>query len=399
MAILHQAQRQIASSDTRFKVLRCGRRFGKTTYAIEEMVGACLFEPGPVAYFATTRDQARDIVWEELTAKVRDTANFVSTNESRLAVTLKRPDGSLNRIRLFGWENIETARGKKYSLVVLDELDSMRAFEKQWREIVRATLADYKGSALFMGTPKGYKALYRLEKLSHTNPAYEAFHFSSFDNPHLDPEEIEGMREEMTGTQFSQEVMAEYHKMEGLIYEEFSRDRHIRACPFEPVKYLLSIDFGYNHPFAAGIWAIGADDSMHLDRMVYKRKLSDQKRKEEVKDLIGDTQLWKAVADSEDPLAIQTLNDQLGLHIQPVVKGAGSVLEGINKEKSLLAHDRLTIDPSCEDLAWEMENYSWKLNKNDEATDEPVKEADDACDMSRYAVVTVHGKKQEVHIW
>lgn len=399
MAILHQAQRQIASSDTRFKVLRCGRRFGKTTYAIEEMVGACLFEPGPVAYFATTRDQARDIVWEELTAKVRDTANFAGTNESRLEVTLRRPDGSLNRVRLFGWENIETARGKKYSLVVLDELDSMRAFEKQWREIIRPTLADYKGSALFMGTPKGYKALYRLETMSHTNPAYKAFHFNSFDNPHLDPEEIEGMREEMSATQFSQEVLAEYHKMEGLIYEEFSRDRHIRVCPFEPVKYLLSIDFGYNHPFAAGIWAIGADDSMHLDRMVYKRKLSDEKRKEAVRDLIGETKLWRAVADSEDPLAIDTLNRQLGLHIEPVVKGAGSVLEGINKTKGLLSHDHLTIDPSCEDLAWEMENYAWKLNKNDEATDEPIKENDDACDMSRYAVVTVYGKKQEVHIW
>lgn len=396
MARLHKAQRQIAQSQARFKILRCGRRFGKTTYAVEEMTGACLFEPGPVAYFATTRDQARDIVWAELLEKVLGTSNYVSHNEQRLEVTLRRPDGTLNRIRLFGWENIETARGKKYSLVVLDELDSMRAFEKHWREIIRATLADYRGAALFMGTPKGYKSLYRLEKLSKTNLNYVVFHFTSFDNPFLDPAEIEDMRTEMTPTQFAQEVLAEYHKMEGLIYEAFIRDKHIRDCPFIPIKWLLSIDFGYNHPLAAGIWAIGSDDSMHLDRMIYKRKLGDAQRKQAIKDLIGDTKLDFLVGDSEDPLAIDTLNEQLGLKIKPVIKGAGSVLEGINKCSSLLGQDRLTMDPSCEDLAWEKENYSWKLDKDDNATDEPIKADDDACDMERYAVVTVHTKDKYV---
>lgn len=398
MARLHQSQRTIAESRARFKVLRCGRRFGKTTYAVEEMKGACLFEPGPVAYFATTRDQARDIVWAELLENVLGTSNYVSHNEQRLEVTLRRPDGTLNRIRLFGWENIETARGKKYSLVVLDELDSMRAFEKHWREIIRATLADYRGRALFMGTPKGYKSLYRLEKLSKTNANYEVFHFTSFDNPFLSKDELEEMRAEMTPSQFAQEMLAEYHKMEGLIYEEFNRDLHIKPLPFTPVAWMLSIDFGYNHPFAAGIWAIGSDDSMHLDRMVYKRKLSDEARKQAVKDLVGITRLSYQVGDSEDPLAIDTLNQQLGLQIKPVVKGAGSVLEGINKTKSLLFQNRLTMDPSCEDLAWEKENYSWKLDKNDDPLDEPVKENDDACDMERYAVVTIHSKKKGMQI-
>jgi phage terminase large subunit len=80
----------------------------------------------------------------------------------------------------------------------------------------------------------------------------------------------------------------------------------------------------------------------------------------------------------------------------PLLAGAGSVLEGINQTKSLLSHDRLTIDPSCEDLAWEMENYSWKLDKNDNALDEPVKEDDDACDMVRYGVIMVVGPNKYV---
>ena len=105
----------------------------------------------------------------------------------------------------------------------------MRAFEKQWREIFQATLADFRGRALFMGTPNGYKSLYRLEKLSKTNPNYEGFHFTSFDNPFLSVDEMEQMRGEMPTTQYAQEMLADYHKMEGLTYEEFDWDKHIKA--------------------------------------------------------------------------------------------------------------------------------------------------------------------------
>lgn len=57
MRVLHKAQQTIAKSVARFKILRCGRRFGKTTYAVEEMVAAALYQPHPVAYFATTYDR------------------------------------------------------------------------------------------------------------------------------------------------------------------------------------------------------------------------------------------------------------------------------------------------------------------------------------------------------
>lgn len=394
LRFLHKAQQSIAASRARFKVLRCGRRFGKTTYAIEEMVAACLFAPGPVAYFATTRDQARDIVWDELVGKVSNSTNFVSTNESRLEVVLKRPDGSTNKIRLFGWENIETARGKHYSLVVLDELDSMRAFDKHWREILRPTLVDFEGSALFMGTPKGYKSLYKLEMLARTNEDYEAFHFTSYDNPHLKKSELDGMKSEMTASQYSQEMLAEYKKMEGLIYEEFDRTKHVVKRAFEPSRWAISIDFGYNHPLAAIVYAIGSDDSVHVERMLYRSKLDDAQRAREIGKLIADIKLDVQVADSEDPIAIMNLNRELGLKLKPAVKGKGSVVAGINLVKSLFDKDRLTIDPdpSTEDLIWELENYAWKLAKDDSPTDEPVKENDDAADSMRYLITELFGQ-------
>jgi hypothetical protein len=132
--------------------------------------------------------------------------------------------------------------------------------------------------------------------------------------------------------------------------------------------------------------------------MIYKQKLGSDARTRAIRDLVGDTKLDLAVGVSEDPLAIDTLNRELDLRvkIQPVPKPQGSVLEGINKTKALMEHGRLTLDPRCEDLAWEKENYSWKVDKEDQPLDEPIKEQDDACDMERYAVTMVHLKDRYV---
>jgi hypothetical protein len=115
------------------------------------MEGACLFDPGPIACFATTRVQARDIVWAERLEKVIGIVIDVSHNEQRLEMVLRRPDGTINSI-LFGWGEHETVRVDKYSLVVLDGLDPMRAFEGRRREIIRATLAYYGSSACSWAT-------------------------------------------------------------------------------------------------------------------------------------------------------------------------------------------------------------------------------------------------------
>ena len=96
--------------------------------------------------------------------------------------------------------------------------------------------------------------------------------------------------------------------------------------------------------------------------MVYRSKLSDEQRQNAIRDLIGTTKRDFQIADSEDPLAIDTLNRQLNQRLQPVVKGPGSVLESINITKRLFNQGKLTVDASCEDLAWELENYSWKLD-------------------------------------
>ncbi|OAE01869.1 hypothetical protein A6A22_10905 [Arthrobacter sp. OY3WO11] len=353
------------------------------------MKAFALYQPYPVRYFATTHDQARDIVWRELLNAVRETPNFLSKDEQRLEVTLRSHLGFDNIIKLAGWENIDTARGKNAGLLVLDEVDSMRNFDGAWNEVLRPLLSDTKGSGIFMGTPKGYKTLFRLSQRPATDEDYEFFHFSSYDNPFLDPSEIDKAKREVSPNQFAQEYLAQFKKMEGLVYEEFDRDAHIKPLPFEPVRRALCIDFGYNHPLAAYLLAISADDRIHVERELYQSRLDDVQRASKLRSLISGVQLDEAVGDSEDPIAIVQVGRELGINLEGAVKGKDSVLGGINQTKALFANGELTIDPSCTNLAWELENYTWRLDKEGKAMDEPLKENDDAVDSLRYGVMKI----------
>ena len=89
---LTQAQSQIASDTHRFRVVNCGRRFGKTTLAVLEMVAKAVYgNDRVICYIAPTYAQARDIAWQELKKVALPAINKV--NESRLEITLNTTTG------------------------------------------------------------------------------------------------------------------------------------------------------------------------------------------------------------------------------------------------------------------------------------------------------------------
>src|ERR1035437_6595469 len=102
---LTPAQSLIAKDKHRFRVINCGRRFGKTTLAVKEIKGKLAAYKKKIAYIAPTYQQARDIAWEMLKKEFIG-ADF---NESRLEMRI----GDAT-VYLRGWEAIETLRGQTF---------------------------------------------------------------------------------------------------------------------------------------------------------------------------------------------------------------------------------------------------------------------------------------------
>ena len=215
--LLHPKQKEIASNPTRFKIIRAGRRSGKTTLEIEEMLFSSVYKDNQnVFYIAPTQKQARSIVWEALKSRLN---GIGEANESRLEMKIPTQQGGTSTIYVSGWENRENFRGLKANLIVFDELDTMKDFFIGWQEIFRPALTDTSGKATFIGTPKKENPnLRRLEKLAETDDDYVAFHYRTEDNPYIPRHEIEKARNELDYDTYQQEYEAEYLENQGSLF-------------------------------------------------------------------------------------------------------------------------------------------------------------------------------------
>lgn len=400
---LHERQKEIVKDNHRFKVIDAGRRFGKTVLSIEEMLfKAVSTKDAKIAYIAPTYQQARDIAWEQLKARVEPIKAEI--NESRLEVTVPNQYKGNSKIVLRSWDNIETLRGQSFHLLILDEVASMKSFETGWKEVLRPALTDHKGGTIFISTPKGFNHFYSLFQMQNKDKDFKSFKFTSYDNPHLDPKEIDKAKEELNEDQFYQEYMADFRKMEGLVYKEFNRVIHLYDPdvqePQNIKEYLGGVDFGFTNPCAVVGIIKDYDDNYWVTDEFYERGKTDA----EIAEYVSQKQFHTVYADPENPAGVEELKRK---HINcrdvsksPVyIKGkkVGSIKSGINKIRDLLKQNRLKINKNCYNLIWELETYHYPDKKDDRNEEEtPVKENDHLLDALRYVIMSSRPSRPEI---
>lgn len=388
---LSQAQAAIALDPTRFRVLCCGRRFGKTTLAIDQMKACAVAKPSRIAYIAPTIQQARDIAWEQLKADCAQAA--ISIREApRLEIILPTQQGGQSLIVLRGWEAVETLRGQSYDLIVIDEVAMMRNFSLQWQEVIRPTLTDRKGEAIFISTPKGFNHFYDLFNKEAEDDDFKSFHFTTYDNPYVPAEEVDKAKLELTEDRFAQEYLADFRKTEGLVYKEFDRSRHIYSDRVakdahrrqkQIVKQFGGLDFGFHNP-AAAITIEKDEDGVYW---VAEEWYHSGKTDAQIGDYIAALNWRECYPDPESASGIEELRRR-GVNIRDVIKNKDSVRNGISTVRELFKQNRLFIHESCTNLIWELETYSYPEKKPDHNVEEnPIKENDHALDALRYALM------------
>lgn len=386
--IFHPAQSSISQCSSRFRVVCCGRRFGKTSLAINEMAGkAWAKKDRKVCYIAPTYQQARDIAWVELRKLCEPIA--LKVNETNLQITVQTMDGGKSVIWLKGWEAVDTLRGQAFDFIVIDEIASMRNFEENWNTVLRPTLTDRSGEVLFISTPKGFNHFYELFSMENDpkkGKDYKSFHFTSYDNPHIKRDEIEKARQEMSEDQFAQEYMADFRKQDGLVYKEFDRARHLFTgeIPRQIVGILAGVDFGYTNPCAVLHIKKDSDNHYWVDHEYYQTGQTDSK----VADYVKAQSFNMVFPDPENPAAIKELKDR-NVNLREVTKGKDSIRNGISKVRELLKQGRLHINTSCKNLIEEIEAYHYPEGVSGRNEYEnPVKDFDHALDAMRYVIMT-----------
>lgn len=384
--LLTKAQAEIAIDPHRFRVLCCGRRFGKTTLAIDQIKGRASIPNSRIAYIAPTYQQARDIAWNQLKNDCKQAATTI--NESRLEIKLV--NGSL--IILRGWEAIETLRGQFFDLIVLDEVAMFKNFWRTWEEVIRPTLTDTKGEGLFISTPKGFNHFYELFNKESgigwedgPDSDFKSFHFTTYDNTHIPTEEIEKAKQELTENRFSQEYLADFKKTEGLVYE-FNRERHLffdLPTDIRIIEKIGGADFGFTNPCAIPTILVDSTDTWWQVDEYYETGKTDV----QVAEYVSALNFNAMYPDPEAPAAIAEMRKRQ-VNVRDVVKGKDSIVNGINAVRERLKAFKYKVHTSCENTIFEFETYSYpdrKPGKNE--NENPIDENNHMMDAIRYPVM------------
>jgi hypothetical protein len=192
----HPNQIPVLKSSARFRVLMCGRRWGKSELSQIEIITESL-KGHQVAYITPTYNLAKTF-FDKLAKAVPFPAN-------RSELTISLP--TKGSIQFFTGERLDNLRGRKFHLVVVDEASFIPNLEDGWLNSIRPTLTDYIGRALFLSTPKGKNYFYSLF-MKGGEQDWEAFRFTTYDNPHINKNEIDDARTQLPEAVFEQEYMA-----------------------------------------------------------------------------------------------------------------------------------------------------------------------------------------------
>ena len=195
----HPAQNEVLENNSRFRVMMCGRRFGKSLISQTISIEYALYNK-KVAYVTPTY-QLGKIFFKEILNILPQ--NICKKNEQDLLIETIT-GGS---IRFFTGENLDAMRGQKFHLVIIDEASFIPNLEGGWNNSIRPTLTDYKGKAIFLSTPRGKNFFYNLFLRGGTSD-WASFKFTTYDNPFIDPKEIDDAKRHLPMAVFEQEYMA-----------------------------------------------------------------------------------------------------------------------------------------------------------------------------------------------
>lgn len=230
----------------RWMLLVVHRRAGKTTAALNFLQRSALTKRGTrYAYIAPTYKMAKGVAWD-IIKKYSLFLPGVEHRESELSVVY--PNGS--KITLYGAENPDRLRGLGFSGVVFDEYGQQPG--NIFTEIIRPTLIDAGGYAIWIGTPQGKNAFYRLYEERKNDPEWYVCLLTVRDTGTIAQEEIENSRRTMSLEEFQQELYCSFESVvKGAVYAEELRlartELRIGALPYHrevPVHTVWDIGVG-----------------------------------------------------------------------------------------------------------------------------------------------------------
>ena len=379
-------QPYITDYSKRYNVYYGGRGSGKTRFVMSKLVLKGLKEKRTILLMRKTTANCKFSVWKELKEAVArfQLTEYFTFYESDYSAVCKL-NGTV--FKCMGLDIAEKIKGfAEVSDVLLEEATEFTPEDVDLIDgTVRSVLYSLPLQIYFCFNP-----------VSKVNYVYKRFGFDTgiipdntfilkttyLDNPFVSPDYIERMEtmKRINPTRWKIEALGDFVSLDKLVFQNY------RVEEFNHIDIkgtlLVGLDFGFVNDTSALTASILDEERKRI--YIFREWGDTNKTNEEIANIISALGFAKAniIADSSEPKSIEELKRKGITRIRGAVKGKNSVIHGIQR----LQQYEIIVHPTCTNVITELENYSWKKDRNGEYTNEPVDMFNHYLDALRYSI-------------
>lgn len=429
----HKGQLKLHRARARFRVLDCGRRWGKSTSGPHEKIPKMLTRKPTLGWVvAPTYDLGEKefrVFWSVLIDKMQ-----IPVDRSKTFYSIRNKDFRIttawgSSVEVRSAEHPESLVGEGLDWVIMAEAAKLKL--SHWEKFIRPTLSDKRGDALFVSTPEGFNWFFDLYQLGQSGDPdlddWWSYKSPTWENETVFPggaqdEEILAVKKILSPEVFDQEYGAEFTSFAGRIYSEFDEGYHVlKDYEFNPEwPNYLAFDFGFRNPFVClNIQVNPATDDVYVWDEYYERNITTPEHARRLKSHIQ----WRVDGGYYDPAGpeeavslMKIFHDTLEynnvwLNAVNLVGAPNEWKSGIERVKEWLklrpATDemgyeidtkkpKLFVARRCRQTIREFNTYrvkeqTEKMNESKDPKEEPRKKDDHAMDALRYFIAGHYG--------
>lgn len=333
--------------------------------ALNEMAKYARFPNSRVLAVAPTYKQCKNIWWNDLKSMLLDKRWVKKINESELQILLV--NGST--ITLRSSENYDALRGGKYDFLVLDEFADMNPVV--WFQVLRPTLSDTRGDALFIGSPKGRNHMYDLWTAAHDTDDWSAYQFTTLEGGWVSSDEIEAARRDLDKRTFEQEYEAQFVNYAGVIFYAFDTENIKRWPGFANERTPLHIGMDFNNSPMTAVIATKTADTLHIFDEIEIWGSNTNEMVAEIRERYGNARQMYVYPDAS---GMRKTTNSGGVSDHIILQNNGfrlqvdatnpSVADSIASVNAMLCNSEgkrsLYIDPGCKSLINSITKWTYK---------------------------------------
>lgn len=376
---LHKGQQRIWAQrgDARFTILRCGRRFGKTSLLARELLWAVL--TGKHVWWVAPRHALCRVGFRYVEKLVKSLPSGVRCRVRLWRSAPYRVRFGRGEAEFFTTSNPDNLQGEGNDLVIFDEAATEENGDHIVDQYILPTLLDRQGKLIIASTPKGRNWFAEWC----TRPEFVELVATTYDNPLIDPSDIDAMRERMTEQAFRQEILAEIVEETGRYWDILPQPSDWEPAPGEEAE-VCGLDWGIASPFAA-VFLFRRGEEVHVLHEVYSAGLDAD---EQAKRVLAGPRAKRYVCDPSTPEHVLKVWHQSGLPYP--YPGNRDRIGGWMLLRIMVRDGRLRVHPRCFHLLREFsEAQVDPRNPSDIVGD------DHALDALRYALIALPPARKE----